>query len=131
MITSSSKSYELCRTQFASSNTVFAIQICSVVNSSRATADCFGSSPVSSRTSTLVSTAFMATLHLAADSCVHVGERFGFAFLLPAASHLVDSGPRKSAGWPQENAILSFLNGELSTRSPGARGPDFLGQDEL
>ena len=76
----SSNPYRLRRTQFVSSNTVFAIQIGPAANRDRAAASCLGSSPVSSRTKTLVSTAVMTLLHFAANGGTHLCDRFRLAF---------------------------------------------------
>jgi len=72
------KSIEAPKHHAVSRKTVFAIQIGPAANRERAA--CPGSSPVNSRTTTLVSTAVMASKHLAPYRGIHLRERFRLPF---------------------------------------------------
>src|SRR5450432_293210 len=115
----SSNSYRLRRTQPVSSNTVLAIQIGPAANRACAAAACLGSSPVSSRTSTLVSTAVMTPIHLAPDGSTHLRKGCRFAFRPQTAGNVVEIGLGKEAGGTKQNSTAGLFNGELGARSPG------------
>src|SRR5438105_9007724 len=97
----SSNPYSLRRTQPVSSKTVFAIQIGPAANKDRAAASCGASSPVSSLTTTSVSTAVMASHHFPVDSCAHLCECLRFSFGPQTPCHLVEISLGKTAGWTQ------------------------------
>src|SRR5260370_38608506 len=96
-ITPSSNPYRLRSTQPVSSNTVFAIQIGPATNKDRAAASCLASSPVSSRTSTLVSTAVMTSNHLAVNSITHLREGLRFTFGPQAPADVFEIIARETA----------------------------------
>src|SRR5258708_7370511 len=100
-------------------------------NRDRAAAACLRSSPVSNRTSTLVSTAIMAPNHLASNGGTHLRGRFRFAFGPQTAGDVVEIGFRETAGGTQQNSTPGFFHDELGARYPGTGSTDILGQDNL
>src|SRR5471030_1359717 len=126
-----SNSYRLRRTQPVSSNTVLAIQIGPAANRDCAAAACLGSSPVSSRTRTLVSIAIMTSNHLAPNGITHLRQSCRFVFRPQTADDLVELGSGKEAGGTQQNSIAGFFHRELSARSPGTGSTYILGHDDL
>jgi hypothetical protein len=121
---------QLRRTHPVSSITVFAIQMGPAANRDRAAAACLGSSPVSRRTSTLVSTAIMTPDHLASDGGAHLRWRFRFISRPQTAGDLVKIGSGETAGGSQHNSISGLFDDELRARYPGSGSTYVLGQDD-
>src|ERR1035437_9965298 len=127
----SSNPYRRRRTQPVSSNTVFAIQIGPAASRDLAAAACLGSSCVSSRTTTSVSTAVMTPHHLTSNSRTHLRQRLRFAFGPQTADDLVEIGYQKTDGGTQQNALTGFFDGELRAGAHRPGNAYGLGQDDL
>src|ERR1035437_9640547 len=100
-------------------------------NRDRAAAACFGSSSVSNRTTTLVSTAIMTPNHLAFHSGAHLRGRFQFTFGPQTADHLIELGFGETNSGTQQNAIAGLFHGELRAWAPRAGNAYCLRQHDL
>ncbi len=102
-----------------------------IADSDLAAAACFGLSPVSSRTTTLVSTAVMTSHYLASNRITHLRRRLRFAFGPQTAGDLVEISFREAVRGTQQNSIAGFFDGELRARRPGSGSSYVLGEDDL
>jgi hypothetical protein len=84
----------------------------------RAAASCFGSSPVSRRTNTLVSTAIMASRHFPANGGAHLHGRFRFAPWPQTAGDLFEIRIGKVRHGTEQNSFPSFFDRESSKIMP-------------
>src|ERR1035438_803678 len=126
-----SNPYRLRSTQPVSSNTVFAIQIGWLANKRRAAAACFGSSPVSSRTRTLVSTAITPPPHFPADGSAHLRGRFRPRLGPEASGHFCEIAHREALRRPQHNPVARLFDRKLHARPPSPGIPNTLRQNDL
>src|ERR1035438_6208731 len=123
----SSNPYRLRSTQPVSRRTVFAIHIGPSAKRARAAAACLGSSPVSSRTTTLVSTAVMASHYFPANGGAHLRGCLRFAIGPQTTGHFVEIGFGETCSGAEQNSVAGFFDCEFRSRPPGPGNTDTFG----
>jgi hypothetical protein len=111
------KLYRLRNTHSVSRITVFARKIVSAMNSRRATSVRAGSSPVSNRTTTLVSTATTAPSQPGNNGRIHLFERARAARDTQASDHILQPTVRSGFQRPEQNAVAQRFDRELCAGS--------------
>src|SRR5579872_2959940 len=104
----------------------------SAVNKATAVAACSWWSPVRNRTSTLVSTASMASRDGSANRSVHFLDGFRFASLgVQASRNIFYLGGRETPGGAEQNPAGGFFDGKFCAGSPGVSRTNLLRQYDL
>src|SRR5882757_2766684 len=90
-----------------------------------------GSSLVTSRTTTLVSTASMAVLDSASNGLLHLGQRPGGPAVTGASQHLFGRGSFERFDRSEQDSVLDLFDHKFSAGFPVAIPAHRLGQHHL